>query len=125
MKLVSGHIEAPASTVSLRERVPNEPQEAEENIIINEIEITPGRHEVKVDTEIVQLTFSEFRILHTLAKKPGWVFSRKQLIHAIHGDNYSCTERAIDVQVTGLRKKLGSSGRHVETVRGVGYRLSE
>lgn len=104
---------------------PNWTDTDEENISINEIEITPGRHEAKVDGKLITLTFSEFRILQTLAEKPGWVFSREKLIHAIHGDDYSCTERAIDVQVTGLRKKLGKAGGYVETVRGVGYRFAE
>jgi len=95
------------------------------SIHIKNIEITPGRHEVKVSGKIVVLTFSEFRILQSLASKPGWVFSREQIIHAVHGDNYNCTERAVDVQVTGLRKKLGSAGDFIETVRGVGYRFVE
>ncbi len=94
-------------------------------IRIKNIEIIPGRHEVKVSGKPVVLTFSEFRILQTLASKPGWVFSRDQIIHAVHGNDYNCTERAVDVQVTGLRKKLGSAGDFVETVRGVGYRFSE
>ena len=94
-------------------------------ISIKNIEIIPGRHEVKVDGKSVVLTFSEFRILQTLATKPGWVFSRDKIIHAVHGDDYNCTERAVDVQVTGLRKKLGAGGDHIETVRGVGYRFSE
>jgi len=95
------------------------------SIHIKNIEIIPGRHEVKVSGKSVVLTFSEFRILQSLASKPGWVFSREQIIHAVHGDNYNCTERAVDVQVTGLRKKLGSAGDFIETVRGVGYRFVE
>ncbi|HMP90381.1 MAG TPA: winged helix-turn-helix domain-containing protein [Kiritimatiellia bacterium] len=94
-------------------------------IAIKNIEIIPGRHEVKVSGKPVVLTFSEFRILQTLAGKPGWVFSRDKIIHAVHGDDYNCTERAVDVQVTGLRKKLGPAGDFIETVRGVGYRFRE
>jgi two-component system phosphate regulon response regulator PhoB len=94
-------------------------------IRIKEIEIIPGRHEVKVKGKTIPLTYSEFRILQTLASKPGWVFDREKIIHAVHGDHYNCTERAVDVQVTGLRKKLGSAGSYVETVRGVGYRFTE
>lgn len=101
------------------------PIHAESSIRIKNIEIIPGRHEVKVSGKPVVLTFSEFRILQTLASKPGWVFAREQIIHAVHGDHYNCTERAVDVQVTGLRKKLGNAGEHVETVRGVGYRFAE
>jgi hypothetical protein len=99
--------------------------EDEAPIHIHDIEIIPGRHEVKVKGKQVVLTFSEFRILQTLATKPGWVFSREKIIHAVHGNNYSCTERAVDVQVTGLRKKLGTAGDTIETVRGVGYRFVE
>lgn len=101
------------------------PAHSQASIRIKNIEIIPGRHEVKVSGKPVVLTFSEFRILQTLAGKPGWVFSRDQIIHAVHGNNYNCTERAVDVQVTGLRKKLGSAGDFVETVRGVGYRFME
>lgn len=98
----------------------------DESIVnIKDIEIIPGRHEVKVKGKLVVLTFSEFRILHTLASKPGWVFSRDKIIHAVHGNDYNCTERAVDVQVTGLRKKLGAAGDNIETVRGVGYRFTE
>jgi len=97
----------------------------ESSIRVKNIEIIPGRHEVKVNGKSVTLTFSEFRILQTLASKPGWVFSREHIIHAVHGNNYNCTERAVDVQVTGLRKKIGDAGEHIETVRGVGYRFKE
>jgi len=92
-------------------------------IRIKDIEINPGRHEVKVKGRKVTLTFSEFRILYALAGKPGWVFDREKIIHAVHGENYNCTARAVDVQVTGLRKKLGHAGDYIQTVRGVGYRF--
>jgi len=92
-------------------------------IRIKDIEINPGRHEVKVKGRKVTLTFSEFRILYSLASKPGWVFDREKIIHAVHGENYNCTARAVDVQVTGLRKKLGHAGDYIQTVRGVGYRF--
>jgi len=101
------------------------PSHEQPPLSFKELEIIPGRHEVKVKGKPVALTFSEFRILQTLAGKPGWVFDREKIIHAVHGDHYNCTERAVDVQVTGLRKKLGSAGRHIETVRGVGYRFAE
>ncbi len=111
---------------SVRSTRPMAPvSETSENIRIRDIEIIPGRHEVRVAGQRVELTFSEFRILQTLAAKPGWVFSRDKIILAVHGDNYNCTERAVDVQVTGLRKKLGHAGDYVETVRGVGYRFVE
>ena len=73
----------------------------------------------------VQLTASEFTILELLASRPGWVFSRQQIIDQIRGYDYSITPRAVDVQIFGLRKKLGPSGACVETVRGIGYRLRD
>lgn len=104
--------------------IPTEDNHAGDEIIrIKEIEINPGRHEVKVKGKKITLTFSEFRILQALASKPGWVFSREKIIYAVHGDNYNCTQRAVDVQVTGLRKKMGSAGNYIQTVRGVGYRF--
>ena len=97
----------------------------EEVVRIHEIEIHPGRHEVIVSGQSVQLTNSEFRILHFLARRPGWVFTRYQIVDGIRGENYPVTERAIDVQIVGLRKKLGDSASLIETVRGVGYRMKE
>jgi two-component system phosphate regulon response regulator PhoB len=89
------------------------------------IEIHPGRHQVTVDGEPVDLTATEFRILHFLAKRPGWVFTRYQIVDGIRGPNYPVTERSVDVQVVALRRKLGEKGEAIETVRGVGYRFSE
>lgn len=92
-------------------------------IIIDDLEINKGRHEVKLGTEPLHLTMTEFGILALLAGKPGWVFTRQQIIDSVRGYDFLITPRAIDVQVFGLRKKLGSSGRMIETVRGVGYRF--
>ncbi len=60
-----------------------------------------------------------------LASRPGWVFTRSQIVDAIHGEGYAVTDRAVDVQIVGLRKKLGACGDYIETVRGVGYRFRE
>jgi two-component system phosphate regulon response regulator PhoB len=92
---------------------------------IHELQINPGRHEVLVSGVPVSLTFTEFRVLHFLANRPGWVFTRSQIVEAVRGDGYPVTDRSVDVQIVGLRKKLGDAGRHVETVRGVGYRFTE
>lgn len=92
-------------------------------IQVHNIVIHPGRHAVLVDNEPVALSATEFRLLHFLARKPGWVFSREQILDAVHGDNYAVTARAVDVQIVGLRRALGAAGKHIETVRGVGYRL--
>ncbi|MCH2298578.1 MAG: response regulator transcription factor [SAR324 cluster bacterium] len=94
-------------------------------IQVEGMQIHPGRHEVTMGENVVDLTPSEFRILHYLARRPGWVYSRDQIIDAIRGHGYVVTDRAIDVQVVGLRKKLGDYGKFIETVRGIGYRFRD
>jgi two-component system phosphate regulon response regulator PhoB len=94
-------------------------------IQIRELVIHPGRHEVLVGGKPIELTYTEFRLLHFLARKPGWAFTRSQIVDAVKGEDYPVTERSVDVQVAGLRKKLGTLGRYIETVRGVGYRFKE
>ncbi len=90
---------------------------------VGDLVIHPGRHEVLVKGKSVALWHTEFRLLQLLARRPGWVFTRGQIIDALHGDDYPVTDRSVDVQVAGLRKKLGPCSHYVETVRGVGYRL--
>ena len=98
---------------------------AEELIRHGELTIHAGRHEVLVDEEKVDLTRTEFRILQFLASRPGWVFTRRQIVNAVHGEDYPVTGRSVDVQVAALRRKLGPAGTSIATVRGVGYRLGE
>jgi len=94
-------------------------------IKIHNVAIHPGRHEVLVDGDPVSLTSTEFRVLHVLARRPGWVLTRRQISDAVHGDDYPVTDRSIDVQIVALRKKLRHAGGYIETVRGVGYRFKE
>ncbi|MBI3837255.1 MAG: response regulator transcription factor [Planctomycetia bacterium] len=94
-------------------------------IKIRELVIHPGRHEVLLRGRPLDLTFTEFRLLQFLARKPGWAFSRSQIVDAVKGEDYPVTERSVDVQVAGLRKKLADLGSYIETVRGVGYRFRE
>ena len=108
----------------LRRRAASESAEAE-SIKAHDLVIHPGRREVLLKGKPVELTNTEFRLLHFLARRPGWVFTRNQIIDGVRGEGYPVTDRSVDVQVTGLRKKLGSSGDYVETVRGVGYRFRE
>jgi len=82
-------------------------------------------YKVYLNNEALELTIGEFKLLELLSKQPGKVFSRNQLIERINGSQYFATERSIDVQVAGLRKKLGSYKDAVETVRSVGYRFNE
>lgn len=92
---------------------------------IHELVIDPGRHEVLVQGQPVELTASEFRLLHLLARRPGWVLTRANIVEGLHGDDYPVTDRAVDVKIVALRKKLGPAAKYVETVRGVGYRFKE
>ena len=92
---------------------------------IHKLNIDPGRRILTADGESVELTYSEFQILLYLARRPGWVFTRSQIVDAVRGDNYPVTERSVDVQIAGLRKKLGPCSDYIETVRGVGYRFKE
>ncbi len=98
----------------------------EDSVIqIHDLVIHPGRHEVLVGGKPVDLTFTEFRILHTLARRPGWVFTRFQIVEAVRGEVYPVTDRSVDVHIVGLRRKLGPAGRFIQAVRGIGYRFKE
>ena len=101
------------------------PIDDQEVIHIHGIEIHPGRRQVTLDNRQIDLTYTEFQVLHYLAKRPGWVFTRSQIVDAVRGDDYPVTDRSVDVQIVGLRKKLGEYGTYIETVRGVGYRFKE
>ncbi|TVQ23432.1 MAG: DNA-binding response regulator [Spirochaetaceae bacterium] len=113
---------ARVKTILRRER-PDADTATAETISIHGVTIDVSRHEVHVDGGAVQLSATEFAILEFLARNPGWVFSRYKIIDAVKGKDYPVTERSVDVQILGLRKKLGSRGSLIETVRGVGYRL--
>lgn len=108
----------------LRRQQP-EPVAADTAVTYRDLVLHPGRHEALVQGKPVPLTPTEFRILHWLMQRPGWVFTRHQLITAAQGDDVSVTERSVDVHIVSLRRKLGAYGEAIETIRGVGYRLQE
>jgi len=108
-------------TVLRRRRT--EPLAQEAPIEIHDMVIHPGRHEVLLEDRPLDLTLTEFRLLYMLASRPGWVFTRDQIVKGVHGDDYPASDRSVDVQVVSLRKKLGLYGKYLETVRGVGYRF--
>ncbi|MFZ9688535.1 MAG: response regulator [Phycisphaerales bacterium] len=83
------------------------------------------RHVVTVDGQPIELTVTEFGILHFLALRPGFVRTRDQIISAVHGRNTVLSSRTVDVHVTAVRRKLGGLGECVQTVRGVGYRFRD
>jgi two-component system, OmpR family, alkaline phosphatase synthesis response regulator PhoP len=104
-----------------QEQGPENPKESK--IQIHGILIDVSRHEVTCEGKLIPLSATEFAILEFLARNPGWVFSRNKIIDTVKGKDYPVTERSVDVQILGLRKKLGSRGQYIQTVRGVGYRL--
>lgn len=94
-----------------------------EKLSAHGITMNLSRYEVTCDGREIALSATEFAILEFLMHNPGWVFSRNKIIDAVRGKDYPVTERSVDVQILGLRKKLGDHGHYIETVRGVGYRL--
>jgi two-component system phosphate regulon response regulator PhoB len=109
----------------IRRNRKDDQKSADKTIRTHDFVIDPGRHTVSYQGDQINLTFTEFHLLYLLADHPGWVFSRFQIVDALRGEDYPVTERAVDVQIVGLRKKLGEGGRFIETVRGVGYRFRE
>ena len=92
-------------------------------IEFSDLSINIKSREVIVEGKSINLTFTEFEILRLLASHSNWVHTRLEIINKIRGDNYIVTDRTIDFQIVGLRKKLGSYGKCIKTVRGVGYRF--
>lgn len=100
--------------------------EEEANALSNNgITLDEVRHEVRVNDQPVQLTSSEFKTLSLFLQNLGRVFTRTQIMEKVHGEGYVVSERAIDVMIVGLRKKLLDQGSCIETIRGIGYRMQE
>ncbi len=94
-------------------------------ITIGKLRIDPNCYEVLVEDKKIDLTPTEFKILLILAKRPGWVFSRDQLLESLWGSQKAVIDRTIDVHIKNLREKLGVSGNIIKSVRGVGYKLEK
>jgi two-component system phosphate regulon response regulator PhoB len=95
----------------------------DDSITLHELVMHPGDHELTISGKPIQLTFTEFSVLHCLARRPGWEFTRNQIVEAVRGEDYVVTERAVDARIASLRKKLGAAGQYIETVKGIGYRI--
>ena len=98
--------------------------EQEKSIALGPLKISPEQFKVELEGEIINLTSTEFRLLLTLAKQAGRVFSREQLLQSVVGDKVVVLDRNIDVHIRAIRKALGEHGKLIETVRGVGYRFT-
>jgi two-component system phosphate regulon response regulator PhoB len=105
--------------------LPSHPFRSDILLARGDIKLDSARHEVRVRERKVELSATEFAILEFFLRNPGWVFSRGQIIDAVKGRDYPVTDRAVDVQILSLRRKLGESGDEIETVRGVGYRIKD
>jgi two-component system phosphate regulon response regulator PhoB len=90
---------------------------------VGSLSLEPGSREVRVEGRKIELTRTEFDLLHLLAASPDRVFTREQILEHVRGYDTETTERAVDFQISSLRKKLGTAGALLETVRGVGYKL--
>lgn len=103
----------------------HEGSEGDEIVERGPLYLHAGRREARLRDRSLDLTYTEFEVLRLLASRPGWVFSRYQIVDAIRGKDYPVTDRSVDVQIVGLRRKLGKEARMLETVRGVGYRFKD
>ena len=92
---------------------------------IGTLYVCPERHEVRADEKPVTLTYKEFMLLTLLMEQPGRVLTREELLDRIWGLRAERENRTLDVHIRTLRSKLGPEGRRIQTIRGVGYRLSE
>ena len=102
-----------------------EQQDQSQVLQVSGLILNKEQHRVSVFGETIALTFSEFVILELLSAHPGRAFTRGQIIRWIKGEDYPVTDRAVDVQIVNLRRKLGEWGTaHIETIRGIGYRLT-
>ena len=100
-------------------------KKAEDIIVSGSLEINTKKHEVKADGEVVGLTLKEYELLKRLMENPNIVMTRDSLLEEIWGYDFDGETRTVDVHIRTLRQKLGKCGERVETVRGVGYRISE
>lgn len=100
-------------------------EDGKSEVIFKNIKLDPGHREVFVDGNLIDLTYTEFEILFLMIRHPGLVFSRSKIVDEVRGENYPVTDRSVDFQIVGLRKKMGDTGKYIKTVRGVGYRLKE
>ena len=115
-----------AARIAVQLRKKHTPRKEEElrSIVLGSLSINLITHSATLNGNALLLTADEFKTLVLLASNPGRVFTRNQIIRAVKGDNYPVTARAIDMHIVNLRRKLGDWADHIETIRGVGYRVA-
>ena len=120
-----GMMELVSRIKAVLRRTRKDAQEPQDIIAVGEIEINTKKHEVTAAGEVVNLTWKEYELLKRLMKNPNIVMTRDCLLEDIWGYDFDGETRTVDVHVRTLRQKLGPCGEKIETVRGVGYRMSE
>lgn len=110
---------------SLLRRTRDSADTAPRAVRVDELEVDPARHEVRLEGRAVPCTATEFRLLYHLVRNVGRVYTRSQLLESVVGDDVIVVERNIDVHVSALRRKLADYGDRIETIRGVGYKFTE
>lgn len=120
-----GMMELVSRIKAVLRRTKKESQDPQDVIRAGGIEINTRKHEVTADGEVVNLTLKEYELLKRLMKNRGIVMTRDCLLEDIWGYDFDGETRTVDVHVRTLRQKLGNCGEMIETVRGVGYRMSE
>ena len=120
-----GMMELVSRIKAVLRRTRKDAQEPQDIIAVGEIEINTKKHEVTAAGEVVNMTLKEYELLKRLMKNPNIVMTRDCLLEDIWGYDFDGETRTVDVHVRTLRQKLGPCGEKIETVRGVGYRMSE
>lgn len=123
-KPYSSKVLAARIAVQLRKKHTHRKEEELRSIVLGSLSIDLITHSATLNGNALLLTADEFKTLVLLASNPGRVFTRNQIIRAVKGGNYPVTARAIDMHIVNLRRKLGDWADHIETIRGVGYRVA-
>ena len=123
-KPYSSKVLAARIAVQLRKKQTVRKEEELRSIVLGPLSVDLITHSATLSGTALLLTADEFKTLVLLASNPGRVFTRNQIIRAVKGDNYPVTARAIDMHIVNLRRKLGDWADHIETIRGVGYRVA-
>lgn len=119
-----GMMELVSRIKAVLRRSRREPQETKDVITIGELKINTKKHEVTAGGSVVSLTLKEYELLRQLMENPNIVMTRDKILEEIWGYDFDGETRTVDVHVRTLRQKLGNCGGLIETVRGVGYRIS-
>ena len=102
-----------------------QPKQGKALLRLGGLTLDEEQHTVTIDGQRTALTFKEYELLRLFLSHPGMAFSRDQLLQAVWNTDYAEETRTVDMHIRTLRQKLGDYGRHIETIRGVGYRLEE